>query len=295
MKRKIKIFLTGGGGFIGRNILEQLGDKYDFVAPRSVELDMTDADKVSEFLKATTPDLVIHAANLGGKRKDVETEKTAFVNLEMFFNIVRNREYFGRMIMFGSGAEYDKRYDIVSVKETDFDKRLPVDQYGFYKYVCAKYAEKVDFITYLRIFGMYGRYEDYSVRFISNNICRVLLDLPVSLNQDAFFELVFVDDFIKILDHFINNIGGEKFYNIGNGQRDSLSDIGLKISELSGKGLPILIKKEGLNSEYTCDAERLRREIPGLEFTSIADGISELFNYYSNKIKDIKKEDILFD
>lgn len=295
MKRKLKIFLTGSGGFIGRNILEQLGDKYEFIAPRSAELDLTDADKVSEFLKALKPDLVIHAANLGGKRTDSGAENIVFPNLQMFFNIVRNKEYFGRMIMLGSGAEYGKQSDIAGVSEDDFDKRVPVDQYGFYKYVCAKHAAQADYMTYLRIFGMYGKYEDYRVRFISNNICRVLLDLPVSINQDAFFELVAVDDFIKILDHFINNQGREKFYNIGNGERISLAAIGKKISEKLGKDQAVIIKKEGLNHEYTCDAARLRKEIPGFQFTPIDRGLDELFAYYAKLIKDIKKEDILFD
>jgi len=295
MVKKLKIFLTGGNGFIGKNILEQLGGKYDFIAPRSVDLDLTDTDKVSDFLKNIRPDLVIHAANLGGKRKDVETEKIFVLNLRMFFNIVHNRKYFGRMIMLGSGAEYDKRFDIADVKESNFDERVPTDQYGFYKYICAKYVEQSDFITHLRIFGMYGKHEDYSVRFISNNICRALLNLPISINQNAFFEMVLVDDFVKILNYFINYPGKEKLYNIGNNQRISLLDIGKKILEKSGKDLPILLKKEGFNKEYTCNNERLIKEISNFKFTSVEKSLDELFAYYSKKIVDFKKEDILFD
>lgn len=295
MTKKLKIFLTGGNGFIGKNILEQLGNKYDFIAPRSADLDLTDAVKVAEFLKSFRPDLIIHTANLGGKRNDLGTEKAAFLNLQMFFNIIHSRKYFGRMIMLGSGAEYDKRFDIAGVIEDDFDERVPVDQYGFYKYVCAKYAAQADFITHLRIFGMYGKYEDYSTRFISNNICRTLLNLPVSINQNAFFEMVLVDDFVKILDYFINNPGKEKSYNIGNNQRISLLDIAKKILEKSGKDLPILIKTEGLNKEYTCNNERLVKEIPDFKFTPVEKGLDELFAYYSEKITDLKKEDILFD
>lgn len=295
MKNKIKIFLTGGGGFIGRNILEQLGDKYEFIAPRSRELDLTDADKVFELIKSVQPDLVIHAANLGGRRNEVEVQGTVFLNLKMFFNIIRCRKYFGRMIMLGSGAEYDKRFNIAGVKEDFFDKRVPVDQYGFNKYVCSKYAEQADFITHLRIFSMYGKYEDYITHFISNNICRTLFDLPVSVNQDTLFGFIFIDDFIKILDYFINNPGKEKFYNIGNGQKISLLDIGKKILEKSGKDIPIIVKKDGLNKEYTCDTERLKNEIPGLSFTPVDNTIDKLFLYYSEKIKEIKKEDILFD
>ena len=295
MDKKLKIFLTGSGGFIGRNILEQLGEKYEFVAPRSAELDLTDAEKVSEFLKSVRPDLIIHVANLGGKRNDAGSENTAFLNLRMFFNLVRNKEYFGRMIMLGSGAEYDKRFNIADVKEEDFDKRVPVDQYGFYKYIIANFSAQVSYITHLRLFSIYGKYEDYKVRFISNNIVRVLLDMPVSINQDAFFEFTSVDDFIRVLDYFINNQGREKFYNIGGGERISLQEIGRKIAAQSGKNPAVVIKKEGLNREYTCDSSRLKQEIPDLEFTSIEDGIKDLFSYYCQSLKDINKEEILFD
>ena len=34
----MKIFITGGSGFIGRNLKEQLGDKYQVAAPASSEL-----------------------------------------------------------------------------------------------------------------------------------------------------------------------------------------------------------------------------------------------------------------
>jgi len=213
----------------------------------------------------------------------------------MFFNLVRNKEYFGRMIMLGSGAEYDKRFNIADVKEEDFDKRVPVDQYGFYKYIIANFSAQVSYITHLRLFSIYGKYEDYKVRFISNNIVRVLLDMPVSINQDAFFEFTSVDDFIRVLDYFINNQGREKFYNIGGGERISLQEIGRKIAAQSGKNPAVVIKKEGLNREYTCDSSRLKQEIPDLEFTSIEDGIKDLFSYYCQSLKDINKEEILFD
>ncbi len=199
------------------------------------------------------------------------------------------------MIMFGSGAEYDKRFDIASVKEEDFDKSVPVDQYGFYKYVCSKYIVQVDYITCLRIFGIYGKYEDYKVRFISNNILRTLFDLPISINQDTFFGFILVNDFIKILDYFINNQGQEKFYNIGNGEKISLQEISRNIIEQSKNNHTVIIKKKGLDKEYTCDVSRLKKEIPGLKFTPIKDGIAKLFDYYRKNIKNIKKDDILFD
>ena len=203
MKNKIKILLTGSGGFIGKNILDQLGGKYDFITPRSLELNLCDFEAVQDYIKNCHPDFVIHGANLGGIRRKNDSDDTLEMNLKMFFNIVSCKKYFGRMIMFGSGSEYGKQDDISQVKETDFEKKIPADKYGLYKYICAQYAQQVDFITHLRIFGIFGKYENYCFRFISNNICCTLLNLPISINQDVYFDYIFVNDFVKIVDHFI--------------------------------------------------------------------------------------------
>ncbi|MFA6547743.1 MAG: NAD(P)-dependent oxidoreductase [Candidatus Magasanikbacteria bacterium] len=295
MKNKIKILLTGSGGFIGKNILNLLGDKYNFITPRSTELNLCDSTAVQNYIKNCRPDLVIHGANLGGTRLQKDSDDVLSMNLSMFFNIARCHRYFGRMITFGSGAEYGKQDDISHVQEVDFDKKVPTDRYGLYKYICAQYAQRVDFITHLRIFGIFGKYEDCCIRFISNNICRALLNLPISINQDVYFDYIFVDDFVKIVDYFIIHQGKEKTYNVGTGQRVLLSDVAKKIKQQSGKNLEIKIKKDGFNKEYSCDITRLRKEIPDLKFTKIDEAISKLFLFYSKQINTIKKEDILFE
>jgi len=43
----------------------------------------------------------------------------------MFFNLVRNQSQFGKMIHFGSGAEYDRVQLPPRVREDDFDTRVP--------------------------------------------------------------------------------------------------------------------------------------------------------------------------
>ena len=69
---KKDIFLTGGGGFVGKNILEQLTDKYDVFAPTHSEMDLTDFESVEEYIKSHDFDAVIHAANWGGTRKKMD-------------------------------------------------------------------------------------------------------------------------------------------------------------------------------------------------------------------------------
>lgn len=292
---KTKIFLTGSRGFVGKNILEQLKDKYDFIAPNSKELDLTDYEKVEEFLKINKPDIVLHCANVGGNRKELERSDVVNTNLHIFFNLIENKKYFNRMIFCGSGAEFDKRFDIKMVKEEDFGKRIPVDQYGFYKYVCSKYIYNSNFITSLRIFGLFGKYEDYSTRFISNSICRALFNMPISINQNLVFDYIYIDDFIKIVDYFIENKGEYHIYNIGNDKKFELIELAKSIKDNINPKLDIITKKQGLNKEYTCDNTLLKKQILNFNFTDIDSSILATINYYKENINNIKKEDLLFD
>ena len=57
-----KILLTGGSGFIGKNILESfLVEKYELIAPSSHELDLLDTDCVNKFFKGKEFDIILHA------------------------------------------------------------------------------------------------------------------------------------------------------------------------------------------------------------------------------------------
>ena len=57
-----KLLLTGGTGFIGRNILPVLREKYDVAAPTRAELDVYRADSVDAFLAENPVDFLVHCA-----------------------------------------------------------------------------------------------------------------------------------------------------------------------------------------------------------------------------------------
>jgi len=275
-ERRKKIFLTGGNGFIGKNIQEQLGATYDILAPRHSELELTDTLAVQEYLDKHSFDVIIHAANIGGNRKQNNLPNIVEVNLRMFFNIVRARKSGVKLVFCGSGAEYDKSRDIKKIRETDFDERVPKDDYGFYKYVCSKMIENLEDALSFRIFGLYGKYEDADLRFISSSIKRVLKGEPIEIWQNVVFDYVYVSDFVHILQHAIEHNMNEKFYNIGAGTPIDLVTIAKKIHKILGRDTGIVIKNEGLNNEYTNNSERLRSELSHMQFMDYDEGISEL-------------------
>ena len=82
------------------------------------------------------------------------------------------------------------------MSEADFGSHIPIDDLGLYKYVVGRMIEQESRFLELRIFGIYGKYEDYSIRFISNIICKALFDLPLTMNQDRYFDYIYVNDII---------------------------------------------------------------------------------------------------
>lgn len=290
---KRKIFLTGKDGFIGRNLLEFLLPKYEVLAPSHRELELLYGEAVRNYLAKNKVDVVIHTAGVPCHRNIKDPKDVAYQNLRMFFNVVRNTDCFSKMLFLGSGAEYDLRYGITRVKETDFDKHIPEDEYAFSKYVCSRYIEKVDKIVGLRLFGIFGKYEDYQIRFISNAICKAIHNLPITIKQNRVFSYLYIDDLCKIVEYFIENEPKYKIYNVVPNESIDLLSIARKINEISGKNLQIIIPKSGFGKEYTGDNSRLMGELRDFQFTPIVEAIKKFYNWYEEN-KNIIDYNLLF-
>src|SRR3990167_1945206 len=165
MGRIKKIFITGGSGFIGKNLVEKLSSNNKVLAPNHKELDLLNSRKVEDYFRKNKIDVVIHTSVVGGSRKEEQVNDSFQKNMRMFINIARNKKHFKKLINLGSGAEYDKSRPLKNIKEQEFDNFIPNDDYSFYKYCCSKYIENETNIVNLRIFGLFGKYERYDLRF----------------------------------------------------------------------------------------------------------------------------------
>ena len=112
----MKIFLSGGSGFIGRNLLERLALKHQVASPTHQELELLDVDAVKEYFKNHKFDIIIHGAVRPGHRNAKDPSGQLYQNLRMFFNIIRSKDSFGKMIFLSSGAVYDVSRPLAKVK-----------------------------------------------------------------------------------------------------------------------------------------------------------------------------------
>lgn len=291
----MKILITGGSGFIGRNLAEQLAQRHDVFAPSHKELDLLNEDAVNRFFIQNKFDVVIYCATKPGHRNAVDTVDLVYNNLRMLVNVVRNESKFGKMIFLGTGLEYDQRYYKPKMKEEYFDTYVPKDEAGFSKYLCAKYIETSNKIINLRLFGVFGKYEDYAIRFISNAICKSLFDLPITIKQNRRFDYIYIVDLVPIINYFIDNKVHYNTYNVTPDQSIELYTLAEKVRDISRKDLPIIVAHEGIGVEYSGDNSRLRREIIDIKFTPVDIAIDKLYGWYANNRYLIDKHKLSID
>ena len=278
-----KLLLTGSGGFIGKNLKEYLKNKYTLLTPRSYELNLTDENAVKEYFAANKIDFVIHCGSTGGARGIQDRDTTVEDNLAMVDNILRYKKENTRVILFGSGAMYDKSRPLHKVNETEIGKTVPKDLYGKSKMLIAEKIKDRNDVVCLNIFACYG-YGEKENRFPSYAINRVLEGKDIEINQNVIFDYLFVEDMQRIVEHFITNIPKSNIINITPTESVSLLEIANIVKTFSENDIRISINNPVMNNEYTGDNSKLLSEIKSFEFTSIKDGLKKLYTYNQKNI-----------
>ena len=59
----MKVLFTGGSGFIGRNVIPILREKYEVITPTRSELNLLDTNEVEKYIVNGKFDVIIHSAN----------------------------------------------------------------------------------------------------------------------------------------------------------------------------------------------------------------------------------------
>ena len=290
----MKLLITGGSGFTARNLTEHLKDKHTILSPNSKELDLLNVNVVHDYLEKHFPDHIIHTATYDAapKHSTKDPTKTLEYNLRMFYNLEKCKPWYTDLITLGSGAEYGRENWKPKMKESYFGEFIPTDQYGFSKYIINKHVHNHNHIVNLRLFAVFGKYEDYRVRFISNACCRAIMDLPIIINQNAYYDFMDISDLAKIVEWFIDNYSEEKSINVCTGISHDLHTIAKKVVEISGKNVDIIIRKEGMGNEYSGDNTLLCNKIRGLTFKNIDTSIKDLYDWYVVNKHTIDKESL---
>jgi GDP-L-fucose synthase len=154
--RASKVLVTGGTGFLGRHVVDELRQRgaSSILCPRSAETDLTDARATDALIASAKPDLILHlAAKVGGIGANQKHPGTFFRdNMAMGLNVLEAARKHGtaKVVIAGTICAYPK-FAPVPFREDDLWNGYPEETNA--PYGIAKKALLVMAQAYRQEFG----------------------------------------------------------------------------------------------------------------------------------------------
>ncbi len=199
----MRILITGGNGNLATIVYNSLHCVHDIKNPNRNELNLLNANQVNSYLKNNHFDVLIHTAITGGRRTKEDDYSVFYNNLLMWENILVHANKFKLIINLDSAAIYDRSTDIFNRREDELHS-IPIDYYGFSKYVIYKRSLEYKNICNFRIFNIFHSNEEPD-RFIKKCILAKKTKSNITIFEDKYFDFVSEEDFITILNYYIMN------------------------------------------------------------------------------------------
>tara|TARA_R110000824_G_scaffold357304_1_gene544732 strand:- start:21 stop:860 length:840 start_codon:yes stop_codon:yes gene_type:complete len=277
----MNILITGSGGFIGKELLKYFREEHNVVATSRITLDPTKFESVKNFFENNIVDIVIHAAVSGGKRGYIDGVDVLYDNLLMFDNLSKFSNHYKMLFNFGSGAEFDRRYDIRDALESKVDDCLPTDYYGLSKNLITRKIKHLDSNIYnLRLFGCFGSSEEPQ-RLLRSAYDRISKNENPIINCDKFMDYFYSQDIGRVIEFISNNVGKyiAKDINLCYNKKYKLSDLVYKIKYLTQSDCDVIMYSNDIGSSYTGDSTIL--ESMNIALTGIDVGVEECLKSWS--------------
>ena len=251
----MKIFVTGGAGFIGTHLCKKLtslhkvtvyddfsnSNKENFPAMENVTLivgDILDNPKLLNSMK--NHDIVIHLAAKTSVIDSIHNPSNTFqTNVQGTQNILDSSKsnHISKIIVTSSAAVYknsNNSVDEVSTIE-------PLSPYGQSKLDMEKITiqSKINY-SILRLFNVYGTGQTTGV--IANFKKNILENKPLTIFGDghAIRDFIHIDDVIDGIILSMKSTSG--IYNIASGTGTSINNLAKLLIQLSGKNSEIIYK-----------------------------------------------------
>lgn len=226
------------------------------VWPASSVLDLSKRSCVDLFFHGKFFDAVIHCAAKGSSNPRSMDWSIMDQNLQMYYNLVAKKNQFGKFISIGSGAEF-------------FMNNKP---YGLSKRVIHHSIEGNDNFYNLRVFGIFDENE-LDTRFIKANVLRYIRKEAMMIHQDKYMDFIYMEDFVKIIKHYLDNEESKKAVDCVYPETYKLSDIANIINSLDKHKVEIEIKEKELAEGYCAFTKLI-----SLDFVGLETGIRNVYN-----------------
>lgn len=183
----MKILITGGNGYIAKSLYNALKSDYEITLVTRQDFDLTAFQALNKFFQGKYFDVVLHTAVSGGSRLKEENWADMDCNLAMYYNLLQHKPHFGKLIHFGSGAEY----------------YAPETPYGMSKRVIAKSILEQDSFYNIKVFGVFDENE-LDTRFIKANLKRYISREPMMIDAHKKMTFFYMKDLVMLVKHYID-------------------------------------------------------------------------------------------
>tara|TARA_Y100001963_G_C6784471_1_gene451831 strand:+ start:380 stop:1207 length:828 start_codon:yes stop_codon:yes gene_type:complete len=268
----MRILLTGYTGFLGENIFNGIYKDFDVLPTRSSTLDLTDKKAVNRFFRKNGYfDAVIHCSVKSAFREEKINIDNYLSNVSMVTNLIENKDNYGILINFCSGAAFDREGGVIAnVKEEELPRRHPKDYYGSAKNNIARMISEINMYS-LRIFGCFN-YNEKPQRFISTCISKCKNKEDIIISQDRFFDFFYAEDVVTVVKKVLSD--HPLFYkdiNLCYNKKQLLSQIAKTVKSSMNSEVDIKIQSPYMGNCYTGSSEKL--DILGLDLIGLEAGI----------------------
>ena len=318
----MRVLVTGGAGFIGSHLTEKLiRENYKvlvvdnlktiggipFINPKSkfIKGDLIDK-KILKKIEKWKPKIIFHLAAQSGGESAYDNPKYDFMSngfathelCELSKKIkLKHFIYASSVAVYGSNPK------------KKINEKSPINPdsiYGVSKFAGEMFVKQVlknttVKTTILRIFNTYGPGENlnYFKKGMVSIYCGYIWKkkpIIVKGSLDRVRDITFIDDVIKVLMQTIKNTKLKKneIINLSSGQSFTVKELLKEIILASGNSKYKIIVRGGTPGDsklFHTSNSKLKERYPGIQFTSIKDGLKKYFNWINqvpNK-KNLKK------
>jgi len=306
----MNILVTGGAGFIGSHIVDQLiaeghqviiidnlvTGQQDLINPTAIfyQEDITNASKVEEIIQKHQIQIICHQAGQIGVRKSVhDPQYDANVNIIGTINLFEAAHKHGvtKVVFASSGGAIYGDTDILPTPETH--PTDPISPYGIAKLVMEKYAHyyktiyNIDY-TALRYSNVYGPRQNtqgetgvitlFINKMLQNQQCYIFGD---GNNTNDF---IYVEDVVKAnMEAVLGSLSG--IYNVCTNTQTSINQIFDTLQKLTNTTITKQYKEVNpVTQQHSClSYDKIHQAINWQPQTNLQQGLAQTVEYFKSK------------